>query len=131
VAKVRLAEAGVADRVDLVEGSFFDRVPTGGDAYVLARVLHNWTDERAELILRRVVAAMRPGARLFVFEKFVPEQGGSAAAAMVDLLMLGLLEGHDRTEREYVALLDKAGFEVVAARPGTGSAEGVLEAVTR
>jgi precorrin-6B methylase 2 len=128
-ARTRLAQSGVADRVDLVEGSFFDQVPGGGDGYVLARVLHNWTDEHAETILRRVGAAMRPGSRLFVFEMFLPEDGGSAAAAMVDLLMLGMLEGHDRTATEYQELLARAGFEVMAVRPSTtDSAEGAIEA---
>jgi hypothetical protein len=59
-ASTRLAAAGLADRVELVAGSFFDVVPTGGDVYVLARVLHNWTDEHAETILRRIGSAMRP-----------------------------------------------------------------------
>jgi O-methyltransferase domain/Dimerisation domain len=131
-ARSRFAEAGVGDRVELVEGSFFDQVPAGAQAYLLARVLHNWTDEQAETILRRVGAAMSQGARLFVFEKFLPEEIGSAAAAMVDLLMLGMLEGHDRTMAEYVALLDKAGFEILAATPGSGPGdEGVLEATPR
>jgi len=124
-ARVRLA--GLADRVELVAGSFFDRVPGGGDVYVLARVLHNWTDEHAESILRAVAAAMPGGARLVVVERLVPEE--TAAAGLVDLLMLGMLEGHDRTEAEYLTLLDKAGFEVMAVH--SGAAEGAIEAVPR
>jgi hypothetical protein len=128
-ARARLAEAGVADRVDLVEGSFFDRIPPGGDVYVLARVLHNWTDEHAEIILRRLAAAMATEKRLLLVEKLLPGEPGSAATAMVDLLMLGMLEGRDRTEAEYMALLERAGFEVAAVRPSTSdSAEGVVEA---
>lgn len=127
-AVVRLAAAGVADRVELVEGSFFDQVPAGGEVYVLSRVLHNWTDERAELILRRLAAAMAPGTRLLVFEKLLPEEPGSAAAAMVDLLMLGMLEGQDRTAAEYAALLEKAGFEVGTILSTSDSLEGVVEA---
>lgn len=131
-ARQRLAEAGVADRVELVEGSFFDSVPAGGDVYVLARVLHNWTDEHAELILRRLAAAMAPGTRLLVFEKLLPPEPGSAATAMVDLLMLGMLEGRDRTAAEYRELLTKAGFEVTAVHPSTSdSAEGVVEATVK
>jgi hypothetical protein len=130
-ARGRLAEAGVLDRVSLVEGSFFDAVPDGGDVYVLARVLHNWTDENAGALLRRLGSAMPQGSRLFVFEKFLPEDAGSAAG-MVDLLMLGLLEGCDRTEVEYRELLDKAGFEVVAVRASADpAAESVLEVVPR
>jgi hypothetical protein len=114
-ARTRLTEAGVADRVELVEGSFFDEVPAGGDAYVLARVLHNWTDEHAGTILRRVGAAMSPEARLLVFETFLAQD---AAGAMVDLLMLGLLEGRERTAEEYRDLLARNGFSVTEVRPG-------------
>jgi precorrin-6B methylase 2 len=131
-ARTRLTEAGVLDRVELVEGSFFDAVPAGGDVYVLARVLHNWTDEHAETILRRLAAAMAPGARLLVFEKLLPEEPGSAATAMVDLLMLGMLEGHDRTAGEYRELLGISGFDVTASHPSTSdSTEGVVEATVR
>jgi O-methyltransferase domain/Dimerisation domain len=126
-ARVRLLEAGILDRVTLVEGSFFDRVPDGGDVYVLARVLHNWTDEHAELILRQVKSAMPADARLIVLERLVPEE--TAAGGIVDLLMLGMLEGHDRTEVEYLTLLDRSGFEVTAVRPGP--AECAIEAVRR
>jgi hypothetical protein len=126
-ARVRLTEAGLADRAELVAGSFFEGVPGGGDVYVLARVLHNWTDEQAELILRRVAAAMPTGARLLVLERLLPEE--TAAAGMVDLLMLGMLDGHDRTEAEYLTLLDRAGFSPVDVRHST--AESVLEAVPR
>ena len=133
-ARVRLAEAGVADRVELVEGSFFDAIPAGGDVYLLSRVLHNWTDEHAEAILRRIGSAMAmgQGARLLVFEKFLPEEPGPPASAMVDLLMLGMMEGYDRTAGEYLALLDRAGLEVVGVRPAAEpSAEGALEATIR
>jgi hypothetical protein len=113
-AEKSLAEAGIADRVRLVEGSFFDAVPPDGDAYVLARVLHNWADDKALLILRRVRAAMTPGARLVVLEQFMADEDSApdGASGMVDLLMLVLLEGHDRTEAQYRVLLAEAGFVV-------------------
>ncbi len=128
----RLADAGLAGRVELVEGSFFDAVPPGGDTYVLARVLHNWTDEKALLILRRVRAAMAPGARLVVFEQLVPDEDSDpdAASGMVDLLMLVLLEGHDRTEEHYRGLLTEAGFAVDAVHHGgTPTADSALVAL--
>jgi SAM-dependent methyltransferase len=128
-ARIRLADAGIADRVEVVEGSFFDRIPGGGDVYLLCRVLHNWTDERAVEILRRVHGAMCPGGRLIVLEELLPDPAdpatGSmdAAAGLVDLLMLVTLEGHDRTAAEYGRLMAQAGFTVTAVR------RGVLEAV--
>src|SRR6185503_1968452 len=121
------------DRVELVEGSFFTAVPTGGDAYLLARVLHNWTDEHALDILRRVHAAMRPGARLVVLEEFLPEgTDADSGASLGDLLMLVTLEGYDRTETEYRDLLVKAGFAVTASRRAPKApASGALEAQAR
>jgi hypothetical protein len=134
-ARARLAAAGFAERVDLVEGSFFDQVPTGGDVYVLARVLHNWADEHAQALLARVHDATAPGTRLIVIEEFLPEDGevgGSAAAGMVDLLMLVMLEGHDRTEAGYRALLGRTGFEVTGVRQATGAGQqSAIEAVRR
>ncbi|BCJ78176.1 methyltransferase [Catellatospora sp. IY07-71] len=120
-ARLRLAEAGLAERSACVAGSFFDGVPAGGDAYVLARVLHNWNDDNALAILRQVHAVVPPHGRVIVLEELLPETvpaAGRSAAGLVDLLMLVTLEGRDRTEQEYRELLGKAGFEVVGARPG-------------
>jgi hypothetical protein len=136
-AESRLADAGVADRVRFVAGSFLEpdglsgAALGGADRYVLARVLHNWTDGRAEQLLRRVRAVMAPGARLLVLEKLLPDTIDTPAKAAIDLLMIGLLQGHDRTEAEYLALLDRAGFDVPRVLPSVGSTEGLIEAVPR
>lgn len=129
-ARTRLTEAGLIDRADLVPGSFFDEVPAGGDVYVLARVLHNWSDEHAVAILRRVRAAMSESARLVVLERFRSEAGGSVTTAMVDLLMLGLLDGGQRTEAEYTALLGAAGFTIGTVTLPTGEPnDALIEAI--
>jgi hypothetical protein len=131
-AKTTVTDAGVDDRTELVEGDFFEAVPPGGDVYVLARVLHNWTDERAELILRRVREAMTAGGRLIVLEQLLPEAElePGPGKGMVDLLMLVLLEGHDRTEADYRRLLERTGFTVRTIRHGSGpDADSMLEAV--
>jgi hypothetical protein len=102
---------------------------------VFSRVLHNWADEGAVNILRRVRAAMPAHARLIVLEECLPEPGAAGPAArsgtgMVDLLMLVTLEGRDRTEAEYRRLLDAAGFDIVAARRADGSAtDAALEGI--
>jgi len=130
IRRARDTLADVIDRVTLVEGSFFEGVPAGADAYVLSRVLHNWTDERAATILRRIRDAIPAGARLFVLEEFLPEEDDGPATGLVDLLMLVTLEGYDRSEAGYRALLEKAGFTVVSARSGgRPGVEGVIEAV--
>ncbi|HET8658491.1 MAG TPA: methyltransferase [Micromonosporaceae bacterium] len=129
-ARARLGEAGLADRVRFVAGSFFDTVPAGGDAYVLARVLHNWNDEHALEILRRVHAAAPPGARLLVLEELLPD-ADPPPAGLGDLLMLVTLEGFDRTGAEYRELLVKAGFDVLAVRHVTGRQTGGVVEATR
>jgi hypothetical protein len=115
-ARERLTAAGVAERVELVGGDFFTGVPAGGDVYLLARVLHNWTDDAAGRILHRVRSAVPESGRLLVVEEFMPAPGapGAGARGMVDLLMLVTQEGHDRTSSEYGDLLAAAGFRVVA-----------------
>jgi hypothetical protein len=133
-----LGGLGLLSRAKLIEGDFFDTVPAGADAYILSRCLHNWDDASAAAILRTVHRAATPASRLIVIEEFLregpgPEQDGPGGPAdstrIVDLLMLVMLEGHDRSAREYRALLATAGFEVLAVRPGPGrGAEGVIEA---
>jgi cyclopropane fatty-acyl-phospholipid synthase-like methyltransferase len=118
-AEKELAAAGVADRVTLHAGSFFDDVPSGGQLYVLSRVLHNWTDEHAAVILRRVRQVMPEHGRLVVFEEFT-----DGKAPMVDLLMLVMLEGHDRTSEQYTELITSAGFEITAVRTPSGAGAG-------
>jgi SAM-dependent methyltransferase len=132
-ARERLAEAGVLDRVQIAAGSFFDHVPADGDLYVLRRVLHNWNDEDACRLLNRVRAAMHDGARLLVLEELlpaVPDKSSAAAGAwaarrnrVVDLVMLVLMEGRDRTAEEYTALLTGSGFTVKSVT------KGLIEAV--
>jgi SAM-dependent methyltransferase len=129
-ARTRLSVAGVADRVDFVEGSFFDAIPAGADAYVLCRVLHNWPDEDALRLLRDIRAAMAPDGRLLIFEELVGQQDGRPATP-IDLLMLVMLSGWDRAEAEYRDLLAAAGFTVTAVRPPplrARQAESVIEA---
>jgi hypothetical protein len=134
-ARRRLAELGVLERVRIIEGSFFDTVPGGGDLYVLCRVLHNWTDPNALDILRQLHWHMPSGARLVVAETLLAdpsrqdrEEARGTRSRMVDLLMLVMLEGRDRTAAEYCNLLSSAGFRIIRTDDG-GPAEGVVEAL--
>lgn len=139
-ARERLAQAGVADRVEFVAGSFFDAgvVPCGADVYALSRVLHNWDDREAAAVLARVREAVPPHGRLLVFEYLEdagPARGGDpleTQAMLIDLLMLVMLDGRDRTREEYTALLESAGFavrSVAASRVRAARTESVIEAV--
>lgn len=110
-------EASFGDNLEFVAGSFFERVPRG-ETYVLSAILHDWDDERASAILGTIGAAARPGARLFVAEAVIQPGNDRNGSKWLDLLMLVLAGGRERTEREWRALLEGAGFEPVAIEDG-------------
>jgi hypothetical protein len=105
-------EAVFDERLSFVAGSFFERVPQG-DVYVLSAILHDWDDEPAAAILRRIRAAAPAEARLFVFDSVVPPGNEPHGAKWLDVLMLTLLGGREREEEQWRALLGGAGFEPV------------------
>lgn len=114
-----------------VGGDFFDEVPAGGDAYLLSRVIHNWDDADAVRILARCRAAMPDGAVLLLVEAVQPERAADQPGAVrMDLNMLLLLTGRERTAAEYAALLSAAGLTLHRVIP-TAAPDGVhvLEAV--
>jgi hypothetical protein len=110
-------EVAFGDNVEFVAGSFFECVPPG-DTYVLSAILHDWDDERASAILRTIRAAARRGARLIVAETVIQPGNDRNGSKWLDLLMLLLAGGRERTEREWRALLEGAGFEPVAIDDG-------------
>jgi predicted O-methyltransferase YrrM len=91
-----LRDAGVAERCEIVEGSFFDSVPYGADAYLLSQVLHDWDDTNALNILRICREAMRPGALLLVVDHVLPPGNPNAWSVFMDLNMFVLFGGRER-----------------------------------
>jgi hypothetical protein len=89
-------------------------VPTGGDAYVLAQILHDWDDEQATRILRHCRRAMPDHARLLILEQILPEDGRPDPAKLLDLHMLVMLGGRERTMTEWRDLLAAGEFAVSA-----------------
>ena len=132
LARGYLAEQGVDDRCELVEGDFFSSVPAGGDVYVLKSVLHDWDDERCIAILQSCRATMDEAARLAIIELLLPERmtpsGPMLSAALLDLIMLAYAGGRERTEAEFERLLDRARLRLVSATP-LAAGPHVLEAV--
>lgn len=118
-------EAAFGDRLTFVEGSFFDEVPPG-DVFVLSTILHDWPDEEARRILETVRAAATPGSRLVLIEAVVQPGNEPSGAKWLDLLMLVIAGGRERTEAQWRVLLESAGWEpvrffesgAIEARPG-------------
>jgi O-methyltransferase domain/Dimerisation domain len=116
-ARKRLTSLSSEGRCDFVAGDFFVEVPSGGDTYVLKDIIHDWDDDRATAILRNARQAMASSARLLVVERVLPLGAVPSAAKLVDLSMLVLTGGRERTEAAYTALLARAGFAVTAVAP--------------
>jgi hypothetical protein len=128
-ARHTIAAAGLDGRCRTEAGSFFERVPGGGDGYLLSFILHDWDDARAAAILRNVRAAMRPEGRLLVIEGVVPPGDEPSMSKLSDLEMLVMTPGgRERTEQEFRDLLASGGFRLNRV-VSTPSAVSVLEAV--
>lgn len=121
-----LAAAGLSDRITVVGGDFFDSVPPA-DVYVMSVVLHDWDNSSAARILGNTAKAARPGARLVLIEMVMPEGDGPHFTKMVDLTMLAMVGGRERTETEWRQLLGGSGFSLDRIVSGTG-AMSIIEA---
>jgi hypothetical protein len=110
-AQKTLADHGLADRVHSVGGDFFQSVPAA-DVYLLSYILHDWDDESCRKILHSIADAAEPGARVVLVEAVIPPGDVPHPAKVIDLTMLAMLTGRERTAEEYRALLDSAGFTV-------------------
>ncbi len=109
-----LSEAGVADRVTVKGGSFFDSVPAGSDLYLVSNVLHDWDDTRSRLIFKNIAAAMHKGAHLAVVEAVAGlDDMADRAISLMDMDMLVLCEGKQRTVGEFQSLMAEVGIELV------------------
>ncbi|MGI8447885.1 MAG: methyltransferase [Streptosporangiaceae bacterium] len=112
-----LAGAGVGDRVELAAGDFLREVPPGGDLYVLSQILHNWDDESARTIVRNCHRASRPGSGLLVIDWVLPEGPEPSLAHLMDLIMMMILGGRERSRAEHEAMLRPEGYELVRDTP--------------
>jgi hypothetical protein len=119
---------GVADRVAIEAGSFFDKVPSGGDAYILSHVIHDWSEKQCLDILGHCRRAIGPQGRLLIVEMVLPPGDTPHPGKLLDITMLVMPGGQERTPDEYAALLAKAGFRLERVVP-TASPVSVVEAI--
>lgn len=123
-----LRSAGLAHRAEVVGGDFFDSVPEGGDVYVLKWVLHDWSDDKCVEILTSVRAAMPVGGTLLVVESVIEAGNDPAPSKILDMVMLVLNGGQERTREQFETLLDAAGFRVERLLPMASSSTSIIEA---
>jgi hypothetical protein len=112
-----LAKYGIADRVEIAPGSFFDGAPSGADLYILKNIIHDWPDEQALTILRNIRAAATPGTTLLLVEAVIPEHDREFIAKWIDMEMLIGIAARERTAAEYRKLYQEAGFRFTELVP--------------
>jgi hypothetical protein len=129
-AKANIQTAGVGERCQAVGGSFFESVPEGADAYLLRHIIHDWDDEKATRILQNVYRGMNKDGKLLVVESVIPPVNDPCLAKLLDLAMLVIPGGQERTEAEYRKLYGAAGFRltrIIPTQAGVSVIEGSKE----
>jgi len=117
-------------RCSYVVGDFFTSVPQGADAYLLCGVIHDWDDRRALRILRNCRRAMTEKGRLLIVDMVVPDTDATSFSKLLDLNMLAMTGGRERTQAEFRALLDAADYKLTRIIP-TMAPQSIIEAVTK
>ena len=123
-----LDAAGVRDRCETSTGDFFRSVPEGGDAYVMKWIIHDWDDEKSTAILKNIRRAMDEKGKLLLIEMVVPEGNQPDLSKFLDLDMMVMTGGRERTEAEFNSLLAASGFKLTRV-VRTASPICVIEAV--
>jgi hypothetical protein len=119
---------GVADRVELVEGDFFSEIPVKADIYLLKHIIHDWYDDKNQLILRNIRANMPDGGKIVIIDAVVPEGNEPHFSKIIGLEMLMTPGGLERTRDEFAELLASSGFELTRIIPTKGLTS-IIEAV--
>jgi ubiquinone/menaquinone biosynthesis C-methylase UbiE len=122
-------EGGSLPGVDFIAGDVFETIPEGGDAYLLRHLLHDYDDDDCLTMLLNVRRAMKPAARVIVLEKTVPTDDTPGPGRWLDLHVMLLTGGRERTMPEYQALFSRAGLHLNRVLPTAQPAVEIIEAV--
>jgi hypothetical protein len=125
-AQAYLKRFDIGERCQVIEGSFFETVPAGADAYLFRHILHDWTDEQCLQILARCRKVIPAHGRLLVVECLIPTGNDPSSSKDYDMTMMAFPGGLERTEAEFRALFKQAGFELSCVTP-TSTMVSVLE----
>lgn len=116
-ARARIEAAGLAQRCETVAGDFFKSVPEGGDAYIMKWIIHDWDDERAIAILKNCRNQIQANGKIILVDCVVPETDEPHFSKFIDLNMLVMTGGKERTAKEFEELLAAAGFKLLRVIP--------------
>lgn len=125
---VHVGATEIAGRIETRAGNFFENVPSGGDAYMMKYIVHDWDDEKARRILANTAAAMGKNGTLLVIDTVVPAGAENWWSKWLDINMLVLVGGKERTEQQFRELFQRAGFRLTRIVP-TGCALSIIEGV--
>ena len=126
-AKEKLKAAGVAERCTVVQGSFFESIPAGANAYLLRHIIHDWTDEQCMQILGHCRNVIPTNGKLLIADCVVPAGNARCVSKDMDMVMMTYPGGQERTENQFRSLLKGSGFELKSITP-TATAICVVEA---
>jgi hypothetical protein len=129
-AKPKLEGAGLADRCRIVGGNFFESVPSGADAITMKWIIHDWNDEQSITIMKNCARALPENGKLILVEAVVPPGDEMHFAKFIDLNMLVMTGGKERTEEEFRKLYEASGFNLTRVIP-TESPFSVIEGTKR
>jgi SAM-dependent methyltransferase len=122
--------SGIADRLELVEGDFFESIPAGADAVIMKYILHDWEDELCVKILSNCRRAMGPEGRVLVVDNVIPPGNDPQWGKKLDINMLVLTGGRERTQEDFARLFQESGFRLERVVP-TACPLSVVEGVAR
>lgn len=114
-----LASAGLASRCKTHGGSFFESIPTGSDTYMMRHIIHDWDDAKSTLILNNTRKAMSPSAKLLILESIIEPGNSPSFTKLLDINMLLIPGGMERTRSQYESLLANAGLKITSITPTT------------
>jgi len=119
---------GLEDRCQAVECDFFKKIPSGSDAYLMSNILHDWSDEQCRIILTNCHRAMKTESKLLVVEMVIPPGNEPSVVKLLDLEMLVITGGRERTEPEFKNLFESSGFKfsrIIPTRESVCIIEGI------
>ena len=117
--KKNLKISALANRCNVVEGSFFETIPAGADAYLFRHIIHDWTDEQCTQILRHCRKVIPAQGKLLIVDCVVPAGNAPSLSKDVDMIILTFPGGQERTEAQFRSLLQASGFELQSITPTT------------